>query len=525
MKLTGSHLIGFKEVKGNTTFKSVNPINGMESSCDYAEATLDHTNAAADLAEQAFDVFRHTSSIKKAELLKKMADEIMNIGDKLINQVHLETGLPLPRVQGERERTCGQLLLFSELLKEGSWVNASIDHADTNRTPLAKPDTRSMQTALGPVVVFGASNFPLAFSVAGGDTASALAAGCPVIVKGHPAHPGTSELIAKAVLKAVRACDLPEGVFSLIQSSNYQTSEYLVKHPKIKAVGFTGSLKAGRHLYNIATSRPEPIAFYGELGSINPVFLLQDALNKNTNALAQNYINSLTLGCGQFCTNPGLLIVEESPNLASFLELLSIQLRRAMTGPMLTQNIQKSLKQGIEFFKSQDAVTVMASTTTDDTQTGSQNMLLSVSASSFINNPNLHEELFGPVGIVVICKNSDDILRVADCLKGQLTATIHTTNTQKTFTRILFNKLTQMAGRVLFNGFPTGVEVNRSMVHGGCYPATTDSRSTSVGTQAIYRFTRPLCYQDTPEYLLPSALKNNNPLKIYRMIDGVFTNL
>jgi len=524
MTLTGAHLIGTNEVLGKSTFKAFNPINGSESDCNFSEGTTDHANSACDLAEDSFEIFRNSSSLQRAELLEKIAEEIMNIGDKLIHQVHMESGLPLPRIQGERGRTCGQLLLFAEVLREGSWVNAIIDNSDSARMPLVKPDTRSMQVALGPVAIFGASNFPLAFSVAGGDTVSALAAGCPVIVKGHPAHPGTSEMVGKAIIKAIKSCGLPNGIFSLIQSSNYLVSEILVKHPKIKAVGFTGSLKGGRHLYNLANSRVEPIPFYGEMGSINPVFLLNDALDDDTNNFAKEYIASLTMGVGQFCTNPGLLIAQKSQKLDSLLEDLSLNFGGSITGPMLTKGIQDSLNQGIKNIKSQSGVEVLAHNSANQNHSFSQNMIVTVSAESFINNSDLHEEVFGPVGIVVICKDKEEIMKVAESLKGQLTATIHTTKSNDKFTRDLFNKLTQIAGRILFNGFPTGVEFNRSMVHGGCYPATTDSRSTSVGTQAIYRFTRPVCYQDTPEYLLPTELKNNNPLNIYRMIDGVMTN-
>lgn len=524
MKITGAHLIGTNEVHGKSHFNAYNPTDGSAFECNYSEGTLEHANTSTDLAEEAFETFRNSSFLQRAELLENIADEIINIGDKLINQVHLETGLSLSRIQGERGRTCGQLLLFSKILREGSWVNATIDNADSERSPIAKPDTRSMQVALGPVAVFGASNFPLAFSVAGGDTASALAAGCPVIVKGHPAHPGTSELIAKAIIKAIKSSDLPVGVFSLVQGSNYQISEALVKHPKIKAVGFTGSLKVGRHLYNLATSRPEPIPFYGELGSINPLFLLNDAIKDNQAEFVRNYITSLTMGAGQFCTNPGLLVVQQSPMLDSLLEQLTIQLEESLTDSMLTKPIQESLNLGIDLLRAETDVEILAETAVNNTNAGSRNIILTVPAVSFIKNPKLHEEVFGPVGVVVICKDEAEIMKVACSLKGQLTACIHTTNSNENYTQTLFNKLTQIAGRVLFNGFPTGVEVNHSMVHGGCYPATTDSRSTSVGAQAIYRFTRPVCFQDTPEYLLPSELKNNNPLKIYRMIDGVLTS-
>jgi NADP-dependent aldehyde dehydrogenase len=495
MKLSGAHLIANQQVIGSSSFKALNPFNGEESETNFSEGTIDHANQAADLAELAFESFRQTSSKQRAEFLESIADEIMNIGDKLFEQVHLETALPLARIQGECTRTCGQLRLFAQTLREGSWVNAIIDTADEKRQPLAKPDTRSMQLALGPVVVFGASNFPLAFSTAGGDTASALAAGCPVIVKGHPAHPGTSELMAQAINKAVNKCGLPEGIFSLIQSSNYLLSEALVKHPKVKAVGFTGSLKAGRILFDMATSRPEPIPFYGELGSINPVFVFDDAIEKSEKEFAENYINSLTLGVGQFCTNPGLLVLQASDTTNTLMQELSNHLVSTATGTMLTQGIGESLSAGIDTLKTQSGVKILAQTPANDSHVSSQNILMKVSAERFIQNPHLHEEVFGPVGLIVLCKNQQEILAVADALKGQLTATIHTNGENKGLTQQLFNKLNKIAGRVLFNGFPTGVEVNRSMVHGGCYPATTDSRSTSVGSNAIYRFTRPVCCQ------------------------------
>jgi NADP-dependent aldehyde dehydrogenase len=521
--LTGAHLIGSKLVYGASRFKSYNPFDGTELETNYSEAHLEHANLAANLAETAFASYRNTSSKQRAKFLDTIADEILNIGDKLLDQVHLETALPLTRIEGERGRTCAQLRLFAEILREGSWVNAIIDTADKNRAPIQKPDTRSMQIPIGPVAVFGASNFPLAFSVAGGDTASALAAGCPVIVKAHPAHPGTSELIAQAIIKAIKTCGLGEGIFSLIQSSNYQISEILVNHPKIKAVGFTGSLKAGRYLYNLAVSRPEPIPFYGELGSINPVFVLEDAFKNSAKSFVSNYLASLTMGVGQFCTNPGLIVAKDSVMLDSLLEQLSVQIQDTLPGSMLTKPIQQSFINGIKYFRLQSSVDVLAETEFNPSNSGAQNIIFTVSAEEFITNPNLHEEVFGPVALVVICKSNDELMSVADSLKGQLTATIHTQNTQTKLTQALLNKLTQIAGRVLFNGFPTGVEVNRSMVHGGCYPAATDCRSTSVGTGAIYRFTRAVCFQDTPENLLPTELKNDNPLKIYRMIDAELT--
>ena len=529
MPLTGLHFIGSDKVEQNNkssqnTFNAINPLTGEALQPEFIEGTVLHAEFASKLAVKAFVEFSRTSSIKRAELLEAIADEIMNLGDDLIARAGQETALPKARLEGERGRTCNQLRLFAEVLREGSWVNAIIDTADKNRVPLAKPDTRSMNIAIGPVVVFGASNFPLAFSVAGGDTASALAAGCPVIVKAHPAHPGTSELVAGAILKAIDKCSLPNGTFSLLQGSTHTIGESLVKEPAIKAVGFTGSLKAGRALFNIAASRAEPIPFYGELGSINPVFLLDTGKQFDSQKFAIDYVASLTMGVGQFCTNPGLLIVQKSDQLNDNLAQIEQQIRESQSGTMLTKNIQLSLKNSINRLQQQKDVELLGENQTIDSFNGINNSIFTVSATEFLTNSTLQEELFGPVSLIVVCANQQQVLQVSSVLQGQLTATIHTQVDDIEFIQKLTNQLINIAGRVLFNSYPTGVEVCRSMVHGGTYPATTDSRSTSVGTQAIYRFTRPVCFQDTPQKILPNALKNDNPLNIYRMIDGDFTN-
>ncbi|MBL4773886.1 MAG: aldehyde dehydrogenase (NADP(+)) [Alcanivoracaceae bacterium] len=529
MSLSGLHFIGSDQIEQNikssqNTFNAINPTTGETLEPNFIEGTGLHAQFAAKLATKAFAKLSLTSSLERAEFLETIAEEIMNLGDELIARTQLETALPKARLEGERGRTCNQLRLFAEVLREGSWVNAIIDTADADRLPLPKPDTRSMNIAIGPVVVFGASNFPLAFSVAGGDTASVLAAGCPVIVKAHPAHPGTSELVARAILKAIDKCGLPNGTFSLLQGSTHTIGECLVKEPSIKAVGFTGSLKAGRALFNIATSRPEPIPFYGELGSINPVFLLDGGEHFDSQKFATDYVASLTMGVGQFCTNPGLLILQESDQLNDNLAQIAQQIGESLSGTMLTKNIQLSLNKGINRLQQQKGVELLSKNKKSDAFSGINNSIFTVSAKEFVKNSIFQEELFGPVSLIVICANQEQVLQVASVLQGQLTATIHTQMDDIEFIRNLTNQLSNIAGRVLFNSYPTGVEVCRSMVHGGTYPATTDSRSTSVGTQAIYRFTRPVCFQDTPQKILPNALKNNNPLNIYRMIDGQFTN-
>jgi len=525
MSLTGLHFIGSEQVEQNNksslnTFNAINPLTGVILQPNFVEGTVSHAEFASKLAAIAFEKFSQTSSIERAEFLETIADEIMKLGNELITRAMQETALPKARLEGERGRTCNQLKLFAEVLREGSWVNAIIDTSDNDREPLAKPDTRSMNIAIGPVVIFGASNFPLAFSVAGGDTASAFAAGCPVIVKAHPAHPGTSELVSSAIIKAINKCYLPNGTFSMIQGSRNLIGESLVMQPPIKAVGFTGSIKAGRALFDIAMSRPIPIPFYGELGSINPVFLLDVDEQFDVKKFATSYVSSVIMGVGQFCTNPGLLVVQKSEQLNKLLKSINACIQESKPGTMLTKAIKSSLNTGVYELKQQKGIKLLGES---NTLNEIKNSIFIVTAKEFIKNLQLQEELFGPVSLVVICSNQQEISQVAISLQGQLTATIYTQMKDSKFVKKLSNKLRNVAGRILFNSFPTGVEVCRSMVHGGTYPAATDSRSTSVGTLAIYRFTRPVCFQDMPENILPKSLKNDNPLQIYRMIDGHYT--
>ncbi len=530
MKITGKSIIAKSvhvthEVQSSPyCFHGINPFSGEQLSPAFIEASENTINHAANMANEAFLRMNEINDYQRAMFLEAIIDEIMVLGDELIERACLETALPQDRLIGERARTCFQLQLYADILKEGSWVDATIDSASPDRKPVPKPDLRALRIPLGPVVVFAASNFPLAYSVAGGDTASAIAAGCPVIVKAHPAHPGTSEMVAHAIVNAAKKCEMPDGVFSLIQGESYHVGEQLVKHPAIKAVGFTGSHRGGRALYNIATSRQQPIPFYAEMGSINPIFILDNDEHFNREAFVEGYLVSLTSGVGQFCTNPGILVIKKSQYSDVLLNSLKTKMSETLPGTMLTKGIQSSLARSLEQLSRNDSVELLAEGGKNDAYCGMNNRLYQVSAEEFINKPQLHEEFFGPVSLIVVCENEIEMNQVAMSFEGQLTASIHTNRNDSQFAQKLMTRLSHVAGRVIFNGFPTGVEVCRSMMHGGPYPAATPNANTSVGHQAIYRFTRMACFQNTPQELLPSALKNNNPLNIYRIIDGKYTN-
>ncbi len=506
--LTGKQLIGWEEVGGGTE-----PTNG------FYEATAPEVDRAASLSRSAFELYRKTSGSEKAALLLAIAGELSAIAAELLPICSAETNLPLARLEGELGRTLFQLRLFAEVLQEGSWVDARIEIANPDRSPVPKPDHRSMQIALGPVAVFGASNFPLAFSVAGGDTVSALAAGCTVIYKANPAHPGTSELVAKAVIRAVRARHLPEGVFSMLHGGP-ATGAALVTHPAIKAVGFTGSFKAGSAIVKAAANRPEPIPVYAEMGSANPVFVLPGALQRDASRIAAGYVQSLTLGAGQFCTNPGLLVVSDAdPEVEhAFSATLREAVGQASVHPMLTPAIRSAFQAGITERRSHPALEVLTSATPAEGRPAP--ILFATGYQQFIEHPALEEELFGPAGIVITAPHKTALLDIARHLSGHLTATVHATEEELSDYHELFDILEQKVGRILINGFPTGVEVSHAMVHGGPYPATSDSRSTSVGTAAIHRFTRAVCYQSFPDSLLPDELKKDNPLHISRIVNG-----
>ncbi len=522
--MTGYHFLGSeRSAAGSQTFHGINPATGEALPTVFHEATTDEVSVAVEKAAVAFGVYRKKSGVEKARFLEKIADEILDLGDELLQTASLETALPLARLTGERGRTVGQLRLFAEVLREGSWVDARLDTAQPERQPAPKPDLRQMQRALGPVGVFGASNFPLAFSVAGGDTASALAAGCPVIFKGHPAHPATGELVAGAIVRAVEACGLPDGTFSLVQGAGTEVGMALVQHPLVKAVGFTGSFRGGKALFDAAVRRPEPIPVYAEMGSTNPVFILPGALREGGERFASALAGSITLGVGQFCTNPGVFVVPALSQTDEFVKAVATALDAVAPGVMLTGGIRQAYASGLGKLALVDG-TERLTTAELAGETGLVSaQLLRTTAAAALANPELTEEVFGPSSVAIVADDKAQTLAFARNLHGHLTATIHGTPEDLTEYAELVDVLETKVGRLLFNGFPTGVEVSHAMVHGGPYPATTDSRSTSVGTAAIRRFTRPVCYQDFPENLLPDELKSGNPLVIWRLVDGSFT--
>jgi alpha-ketoglutaric semialdehyde dehydrogenase len=445
-----------------------------------------------------------------ARFLERVGERIVAAGDELISTCANETALSVDRLSGERTRTVNQLKMFAALVREGSWVDSRIDTAIPDRKPVPKPDLRRMLLPLGPVAVFGASNFPLAFSVAGGDTASAFAAGCPVVVKPHPGHPKTSTIVATAILQSADECAMPEGVFAMIDDTSVQIGLDLVQHPLIRAVGFTGSTRAGRALFYAANSRPEPIPVFAEMGSLNPLFVLPGALEKRWEAIATGLTASVTLGTGQFCTKPGLVIAQQSPALDRFVGRLSEQFSKVPKSPMLNEGISKRFEESLEKVQSY-------------LQVNGNAYLLATDAKSYRENRTLHEEIFGPATLLVRCESADELIDFASELEGQLTATIHAEPDESTLSGRLLSTLQGKAGRVVWNGFPTGVEVAPSMHHGGPYPATTDARFTSVGTAAIQRFARPVCYQGLPQELLPAELRNINTRKIWRMVNGTLS--
>ncbi|WP_394994629.1 aldehyde dehydrogenase (NADP(+)) [Emticicia sp.] len=516
MQITGRNIIGFETFsEGTVAIQAINPATGETLAPLFYKATTDELNYAADKAAKAFQIYRKKSGFEKASFLEKIAEEIENLGDLLTERYVAESGLPQGRAAGERGRTTGQLRLFAQLLREGSWVNARIDAALPERQPAPRPDIRAMERPLGVVGVFGASNFPLAFSVAGGDTASALAAGCCVIFKAHPAHLGTSELVGKAIQKAAEATNMPDGVFSLLFDDGHEIGSALVKHPSIKAVGFTGSYKGGKALFDAAVTRPEPIPVYAEMGSVNPVFVLPKILAEKGSAIAQNFVASVTMGVGQFCTNPGMLFLQKNDN---FMKELEKQAPTAQGGVMLTTGIRDAYVKGIEHAK--NFTQIIGIGKAPEGFTAVEPIILRTDIEGLNNNAHLGEEIFGPTSLVVEANSREEILQAAKNLTGHLTATVHGTAEDLAEYADLIEILEQKVGRILINGFPTGVEVSHAMVHGGPFPATTDSRSTSVGTMAITRFTRPVCYQNFPDSLLLDELKSDNPLNIWRLIDG-----
>ena len=507
------------------TFQPVSPLDSGKLDPRFHEANESDVDRALLHAEEAFAIYRTVGGERRAEFLEKIAEEIMALGDSLLELCHRETGLPIDRLTGERGRTCGQLKLFAQLVREGSWVDARIDTPLPDRKPLPRVDLRRMLRPLGPVIVFGSSNFPLAFSVAGGDTASALAAGCPVVVKAHRAHPGTSELVAGAVTRAVEACGLPSGVFSLLHGSGAEIGVALVRHPLARAAGFTGSRFAGRSLFNAASARPEPIPVFAEMSSLNPVVVMPGALRERSQQIAEGLRTSVTLGVGQFCTKPGLVFGLGGPEFEGFGESFAQAMRAAAPATMLHPGICRSYHDGLEAMSRIPGVVPLAVSQTepDASKTQGEPVVFATDAENFLLHRELHEEVFGPFTLLVTAQTFTELETALKSLEGQLTGTIQANSDDLAQASDLLHILERKVGRLIVDGFPTGVEVCAAMNHGGPYPATTDVRFTSVGTAAILRWARPVCYQNFPGDVLPEELRDANPRGIMRILNDELT--
>ncbi|UWQ04961.1 aldehyde dehydrogenase (NADP(+)) [Aliiroseovarius crassostreae] len=494
----GKHLIAGSWTAGDQSFAS-SPAHGP--SHDFAVGRVADVNAAAQAAETAFWSFGYSSREARAAFLNAIADEIEARAEMITEIGTQETGLPEARLQGERGRTTGQLRLFADHILQGDYLDRRHDPALPDRAPLPRPDLKMVQRPIGPVAVFGASNFPLAFSTAGGDTAAALAAGCPVVVKGHSAHPGTGEIIAEAIHAAIAKCDLDPGVFSLIQGGDRAVGAALVQHPLIKAVGFTGSLAGGRALFDLCAARPEPIPFFGELGSVNPMFILDHALADRGEQIATGWAGSLSMGAGQFCTNPGIAILRAGPEAEAFTATAQTALAQVGAQTMLTDGIASAYRDGQQRVASTAGVQEVLTSICD--QRDATPYLYKTTAKTWLANEALAEEVFGPLGVIVEVDTVEEMREIAMRLQGQLTCTLHMDDADMASAQSLMPILERKAGRVLANGFPTGVEVADTMVHGGPYPASTNFGATSVGTLSIRRFLRPVCYQNMPDALVP----------------------
>ncbi|MEK1874606.1 MAG: aldehyde dehydrogenase (NADP(+)) [Phyllobacterium sp.] len=515
----GDLLIGAASSGDNRSLYAINPATGAKLEPAFALASEADVARACALAGEAFDAYRSVALNARATFLEKIAANLMEIGEALIQRANEETGLPFPRLEGERARTVAQLRLFAQVVRAGDWLDLRVDPALPERKPLPRPDLRLRQIPLGPVAVFGASNFPLAFSVAGGDTASALAAGCPVVVKGHLAHPGTGELVARAIRAAVAACGLPEGTFSLLNGTN-ETGAALVRNPNIKAVGFTGSRAGGIALGAIAGQRAEPIPVYAEMSSINPVYLMPAALAGRAEALGKAFVDSLTLGAGQFCTNPGLVFAVDGPDLERFIAAAIGTISGRAPAPMLTPGIHAAFDEGVARLANSKGIKTVGQGLPGEGVNRSPAIFFETDAEHFLADERLANEVFGASGLLVRCKDVEHLMAVTERLEGQLTATLHMDTDDYADARKLLLVLERKVGRILANGWPTGVEVSHAMVHGGPFPATSDGRTTSVGTLAIRRFLRPVSYQDLPPELLPPEL--NEVLEGFpHLLDGL----
>jgi NADP-dependent aldehyde dehydrogenase len=501
--LHGNHLIAGEWVSGDETFET-NPASGAAHK--FAVGNVGHVERAATAAEAAFASYGYSSRATRAAFLHAIADEIDARGVEITEIGVSETGLPAARLDGERGRTVGQLRLFAGHIEQGDYLDRRHDKALPDRVPLPRPDLRMIQRPIGPVAVFGASNFPLAFSTAGGDTAAALAAGCPVIVKGHSAHPGTSEIVAQAILAAIKSCSIDPGVFSLIQGGRRDVGHGLVQHPLIQAVGFTGSLAGGRALFDLCAARANPIPFFGELGSVNPMFVLPEACGSRGQEIAAGWSASLTMGAGQFCTNPGIAVVPVGAEGDALVAAAKAKLAQVDPQTMLTLQMAVAFRQGRDEIAGATGVQEILSTSCEDRTVAPY--LYETSGSNWLSYTELSEEVFGPLGLVVRSENTAQMVEIAQALNGQLTATLHLDPGDHDDALALLPILERKAGRLLANGFPTGVEVSDAMVHGGPYPASTNFGATSVGTLSIRRFLRPICYQNMPAGILPDDLKD-----------------
>ena len=522
--VSGRNFIGFeKKSSGAKKLYAFSTVLKTNLPGEFSVATEQEFDEAISKATSAFEIYRRTSYEERAEFLDSIAEEIMQL-DELVERAHLETGLPEPRITGERGRTVGQLKLFASLLREGSFAEAIIDTALPDRKPLPRSDIRRMMHPIGPVAVFAASNFPLAFSTAGGDTASALAAGCPVVVKAHSSHLGTNELVATAILNAAHKCNMPDGVFSSLVGEGSILGQQLVKHPQIKAVGFTGSFRGGMALLKTAINdREEPIPVYAEMSSINPVLILPEKIRQEIDAVTSQLSASVTLGVGQFCTNPGLLFVIKDENTETFLQKLSEALGKVAPATMLNQTICSSYYSQRRQLLSTEGVEAMWTGDEGAQDYKGSASLARTTAKNFTRSISLQNEVFGPSSLVVVCNDQEELRTALQSLHGQLTATVIGTADDLEEFQSCVDVLIARVGRVIYNGVPTGVEVCHAMMHGGPFPATTFAHFTSVGTEAVKRFLRPVCYQDCPQQFLPDALKDENPLHIMRKVNGQLT--
>jgi len=526
MSLHGKLIIaGEPSADHPAAFKAINPATGQSIEPSFAKASDDEIDRAMNAAADAFQTYRTTTGEARAAFLEKIAANIEALGDELLERFTLESALPRGRAEGERARTCGQLRLFAAVARDGSWVDARIDTALPDRKPLPRPDIRRMLIPLGPVVVFSASNFPLAFSVAGGDTASALAAGCPVVCKTHWAHPGVSELVASAITNAAEESGMPAGVFSLIQGRGHEIGTGLARHPHTAAIGFTGSLRGGRALFDAAAQRETPIPVYAEMGSINPVFILPGAVQHRSEHIAKALVQSVTLGVGQFCTSPGLVIGLDDANFASLIDQTAHLIADSAPGSMLYDGLCHAYEEGVDRLTNSGGVKLISRSerVADATHTEGAPAVFRTDGKTFLSNDDLAEEVFGPATMFVAASSAKELEEIAYSLKGQLTATLHGNDYDLEQHTNLVRILEQKAGRVIFNSFPTGVEVCPAMTHGGPYPATSDSHFTSVGTAAILRFARPVSYQGFPQSALPPQLRDSNELNLWRLVNNQVT--